>query len=176
MEKLISFITSNFYFVIVAVGIIYSLFFRKSPLERPPNRMPDFVSAGQQRPRKPGESSPSVAPTSSAEPQEVRFPASQRQNPPPQQRQEQPVRVRTRPVEQRQTPTMPTLTESDVSYSGGAPERQATVTRPSVTSQPIAPVVKNRLDARGLTRDDLARAVVWAEILGPPRARRPHRR
>jgi hypothetical protein len=142
VDKLISFVMSNFYIVIVVIGIIYSMFFRKSPLERPRNQMPDFGGNGQQRLGRPAASRPTVVPPTRSEPQEARFPAPQRQNPPPAQ----------------------------------SPERQATISRPTVVvSQPSLRAM-DRLDARGLTRDDLSRAVLWAEILGPPRARRPHRR
>jgi hypothetical protein len=172
VDKLISFVMSNFYIVVVVIGIIYSLFFRKSSLERPRNRMPDFGGSGQQRPGRPDESRPTVAPPTRPEPQEVRFPAPQRQNPPP-------VRLETRSAEQRKSPQHSLIAApivTDVSYSGGgAPERQATISQQTVKPQPVEAAF-NRLDARGLTREDLSRAVLWAEILGPPRARRPHRR
>ena len=50
MEQLISFVTHNFFVVIIVVGLIYQLFFRKSPLERQRNRMPDFGGDGQHHP------------------------------------------------------------------------------------------------------------------------------
>ncbi|QMV40432.1 hypothetical protein [Cohnella cholangitidis] len=58
MEELISFLTNNFHFVIIAIGIIYSLFFRKSQQEqRRPNRMPDF-GGGNQRTEQPKRAEP----------------------------------------------------------------------------------------------------------------------
>jgi len=130
MEDLISFVTHNFYFVIVIVGIIYSLFFRKSPLERSPNRMPDF-GGGQRPPRQREEDEPVETLPSEPELLEVRFPEPQRQAPPP-----------AAPVKQ----------ERSDSKMQQAPNVQ------------------------GLGRDNLTQAVLWAEILGPPRARRPYRR
>lgn len=164
MEKLISFITSNFYFVILIVGIIYSLFFRKSPLERPRNGMPDFGGGGgQRRAGRPGGEAPAATPIPRAETPEARFPAPQQQTPPPVRRQEQPVRVQSHSAEPRKAAQPSSIVS------------QETVSRSTVKPQ-SAPAAMNRLDVAGLTRDDLSRAVVWAEILGPPRARRPHSR
>ncbi|WP_256760187.1 hypothetical protein [Cohnella sp. WQ 127256] len=138
MEKLISFITGNFYIVFVIVGIIYSLFFRKSPLEQRPNRTPDFGGGNQQRSRPSAEVEPLSTPVSRSEPLELNedpYAAHQHD--------ELPV-VKQRPAR---------LVESLQQES-----------KPEEHSSPV------------FTKNDLTRAVVWAEILGPPRARRPYRR
>ncbi|MCD9022992.1 hypothetical protein [Cohnella silvisoli] len=174
MEQLISFVMKNLGIVIFVIGIIYALFFRKSPLERPPNRMPDFGGGGQQRRRGPGESRPPVAPTSQPEPVEARFPAPQRQTPPPAPRQ-QPVRLETRLPEPRSeiNPTSSyTFVETEDMYAIEAQPKRAARSQTKATASSHS----MRSDAPLLARDDLKRAVLWAEILGPPRARRPYRR
>ncbi|WP_372662898.1 hypothetical protein [Cohnella sp.] len=138
MEQLITFIMDNFFIVVVAVGIIYSLFFRKSPLERNPNRMPDFGEGGR-----PGQTAPD------------------RQIPPPASIEQPPW------METRQQEGMPAKRNSPIYAPAGAQEKA--ILQRSQQS-------KTGFGAEALSRDDLSRAVVWAEILGPPRARRPYRR
>lgn len=145
MEQLISFAMNNFFIVIIIVGILYQLFFRKSPLEKR-NRMPDF-GGGQQRP--PGSPPQRGVP--------MRIPPSKREEP--------------RPIPQ------PIVVEERVEQSAIAPEpRRAPVsTLPEAT--PLEPAfAKAPQPSESLSRDELARAVMWAEILGPPRARKPHGR
>ncbi|TFE31672.1 hypothetical protein [Cohnella luojiensis] len=158
MERLISFLMHNFYFVIIVVGIIYSLFFRKSPLERPPNRMPDFGGGGQNGPRRPGELRPPVAQPTRTEPADTHFPAPQRQTQPNPVKTPSPIRVSTVGTED--------------SLSEEAQRKRVAVKQPESKglSRP------DRTHSPALTPEDLTRAVVWAEILGPPRARRPFRR
>ncbi len=164
MEQLISFLIHNFYFVIVAVGIIYSLFFRKSPLERrPPNRMPDFGGGGKRLPRRPGEPGASVPTTSLPEPAEAPLRAPRRQTPLSVARpQQQPVRAETRLMETTSAPL-------PVPVAASSKSRSTLIPTPSASTAAGTEV-------RTISREDLTRAVVWAEILGPPRARRPYRR
>ncbi|WP_239617419.1 hypothetical protein [Cohnella mopanensis] len=153
MEELISFLTHNFYFVILAVGIIYSLFFRKSPLEnRPPNRMPDFGGSDQQ--------------TKQPEP-EIRKPAPQ-----------QPRTIR---VDSRQRESLPSLVEDkstvDDAYAlESSPIAMTNTTANMPKKQNAVPRTGGSGEVQGLASTELARAVMWAEILGPPRARKPYRR
>ncbi len=162
MEQLISFVMDNLGIVVIVVGIIYAMFFRKSPLERPPNRMPDFGGGGQRRPGQPGEGRPPVAQSTRPAPEEPRFPPPQRQELPPVTRQ-QPVRVETRePGPKPASPRPVALAYGEMDERPTGEERTSQVTE--------------RVGAEVLNRDDLSRAVMWAEILGPPRARRPHRR
>jgi hypothetical protein len=156
VEQVISFLMKNLGIVIIVVGVIYTLFFRKSPLERPPNRMPDFGGGGQQRPGQTGGSRPPVA--------EPRSPAPQRSAPPPAPRQ-QPARIETRQADPKSDQQRPMVL-------GHAGMDETALTR---RQRPVVPA-NTRMDKAVLTRDDLSRAVMWAEILGPPRARRPHRR
>jgi hypothetical protein len=165
VEQLISFVMDNFYIVIIVLGIVYSLFFRKSPLERPPNRMPDFGGGGRPRP----DQRPSSA--------DSRSPASERQTSAPVPV-EQPEWIETRQQEQmpieRGTP-IHAPARADIGYVDDVLARPARSTQEKVIVQQ-SQKTKMRFGAEALTHDDLSRAVMWAEILGPPRARRPHRR
>jgi hypothetical protein len=173
MEQLISYLMDHLGIVIFVVGIIYALFFRKSPLERPPNRMPDFGGGGQRRPGQQGRSGAPDSPSSRPAPTETQFPEPQGSVPPSPPRQ-QPVRLETRqpnpkPLQQRPVVIVRSETEEEA-ITRSLPIQQARVS----ARQPGA--VAERQGTAALTRDDLSRAVMWAEILGPPRARRPHRR
>jgi hypothetical protein len=150
VEKLISFVMNNFFIVVIVLGIIYSLFFRKSPLERRPNRMPDFGGGGG--PSRTGESSPPNARnTRSPDAVESGLPGSGRQT------------------------SSTLLMQQPLSQADPKPTQRSSVSQSNADAR--APrITSDQYGAEGLTRDDLSRAVVWAEILGPPRARRPHRR
>jgi hypothetical protein len=139
VEKLISFVMNNFFIVVIVLGIIYSLFFRKSPLERRPNRMPDFGGSG---PSRTGESKPPTAQSNrSPDAIESQHPSSGRQT------------------------LSPMLMQQPLNQADPKPTQRSSVSQS-----------KAEYGAADLTSDDLSRAVVWAEILGPPRAKRPHRR
>ncbi|TJY43427.1 hypothetical protein E5161_05955 [Cohnella pontilimi] len=159
MEQLISFLMDHFFIVVIVIGLIYTMFFRKSPLEnRPSNRMPDFGSGGgpglPQRPRQPG------------------WPAGRQQA----------EHERPRPVERRHPAAEPAAVRP--SWADAVPEAAPVVSvtipaAPSIAAVPPSPSPAEapQESAEGaLRRDDLTRAVIWAEILGPPRSRRPYRR
>lgn len=147
MEQLISFAMKNFFIVIVIVGIVYQLFFRKSPLEKPRNRMPDF-GGGHQRP--PGSPPQKGVP--------MRIPPAKQEQPRPI---PQPIVVEER-VEEKAYAAEPPISPVPRKLREATPVDPAVATAPQPT--------------QSLSREELARAVMWAEILGPPRARRPHRR
>lgn len=110
------------------------------------NRMPDF-GGGQQR--RPG------TPPQRGVPMRIPPAKQQQARPIP-----QPIFAEDRAEEQVIVPEPRTPTRSKL------PE--ATPTEPAFTMAPQP--------AESLSRAELARAVMWAEILGPPRARKPHRR
>jgi hypothetical protein len=147
VNALVDYLLKHFVFVIVIVGFLYAVLFRKSPIERPPNRMPDFGGGGAQRTGRP------VPRPAQSSPQRAPIPAQPilRASPPPMPMaasQPQPERAPQSKEQERQTP-----------YAAEAPAAF------SVTGE-----------SRPLTREQLSRAIVWAEVLGPPRARRPYRR
>jgi len=134
-----------FFLIVVAIGIIYQLFVRKSPLEKR-NRMPDFGGGQQRRPGSPPQRGVPM-----------RLPPA---------KQEQP-----RPTPQ------PIVVEEYIEPSAVIPEPRKTPVTTRPEAAPLEPAfAKASQTAESLSRDDLARAVMWAEILGPPRARKPHRR
>jgi hypothetical protein len=173
LEQLISFLMSNLGIVIFVIGIIYALFFRKSPLERPPNRMPDFGGGGQRRPGQQGGGGTPARPASRPVPAEPQFLEPQRSAPQPAPR-PQPEWLETsepepKPLHQRPVVIVQPGTDEEVVIRPlPIPQARASSRQPKAVAE--------RQGTAGLTRDDLSRAVIWAEILGPPRARRPHRR
>jgi hypothetical protein len=174
MEQLISYLINHLGIVIFVVGIIYALFFRKSPLERPPNRMPDFGGGGQRRPGQQGRSGTPVSPSSRPAPTETQFPEPQGSVPPSAPPRQQSVRMETRQTEPK------TLQQRPVVIVHPGTEEEAITRSLPIQHMRVSSMhsggVAERQGTAGLTRDDLSRAVIWAEILGPPRARRPHRR
>ncbi|MFC5467104.1 hypothetical protein ACFPPD_00105 [Cohnella suwonensis] len=149
MEQLISFVAHNFYFVIIVVGVIYSMFFRKSPLERKPNRMPDFGGAGR--------------------------PAPQRQRPPAQRPEQTQASRPPAPREQPRPAAAPARADVPLSQAASvaavvAPQGPQTAPQ-ARRAQPRSPAAAS---SGVLSRQDLKRAIVWAEIVGPPRARKPY--
>ncbi|MFD0672070.1 hypothetical protein [Cohnella sp. GCM10027633] len=164
MDRLVQLAMDNIFFVVIIVGIIYSLFFRKSPLEKPRNRMPDF-GGGQQRP--PGSPPQRGVP--------MRTPQQARQEPP--RGVPQPVRSAP-PPEPRPSRQMPLpAAEPPPEDAYVIREIEAEPARGvSPPSPPEAPAAAAGARAGGQpTREELARAIVWAEVLGPPRAKRPYR-
>jgi hypothetical protein len=165
LEQLISFFMNHLFVVVIVIGLIYSMFFRKSPLEkRPPNRMPDF-GGGPQFPQKPRQTG-TPAGTAPVE----------RRSPPPAERREPLPEHRRQPTAAQPRPSW---------VPDPAPSEAPAVVRVSTPGLPpvaaissVSPLAEaSRESSEGaLTRDDLTRAVVWAEILGPPRSRRPYRR
>jgi len=146
LDELVTFLFKNFQFVIIVIGIVYYLFFRKSPLERrSPNRMPDFGGEMQGNRQQPARPLPaSVRPDRPYDPERRSAPA--------------PIDAEPQRVRAPESETNP--------HTDDAPAEQAHVVRSNTP----------RAASRVLERQDLARAVLWSEILGRPRARKPYRR
>jgi hypothetical protein len=186
VDKLISFVIGNFPVVVVVISVIYMLFFRKSPLEKPPNRMPDFGGDGQRRPRPPMGGMPPLTPTTRPQPPAGPYPAPQRQQPPampsgaplsrePRQletRQPQPKPSVQRPIQAARPAPDIVLAAPDRATRLGMETKMAPI---DTDARPHSVTVASPTTT-GLTKNDLSKAVLWAEILGPPRARRPYRR
>lgn len=172
MEQLISLVMDNIYVVVIIVGIIYSLFSRKSPIERRPKRMPDIEGGGRPRPSGSGEIRTHTG--ASAPVNRIPAPAGQQS---PHMPAEQPVWIGTRQQEgmgaESEVHVHALLGASKELLDNGAvkPARRTQQKAIQPQSQP-----KKTASEAVINRDDLTRAIMWAEILGPPRARRPHRR
>jgi len=237
LERLLEFVFGNFYFFILLIGLIYAMFFRKSPLEKPENRsgrqVPDRRPHGRPH-RRPGDSYPPHLPGGGFP---AGRPSGRMEGPfapgermpdfggPPRFPLEPPRRPAAGPVilddeEARPLPAgparpRPVLWEPDEDPrtempipvpAQPRPERPSAAEGPGSGEQPHpepaweaedglfkqgtfasdsdtvpkanaagAPETK-RAASFSLPRDELARAFVWSEILGPPRARRPFRR
>ncbi|THF72777.1 hypothetical protein [Cohnella fermenti] len=174
MEKLIDFILSNIYFVIVAIGLVYGMFFRKSSDSgKKPNRMPDFGGGGA-RPGTP--QAPSSRPGAPGEPAAGPRPAARPAA--PREREQPRYRLPERP-ETASAPEAAPVRPAPVHAAERAPKpAQAGVAAasPYAASAPASPIYASSPGGLQPTREELARAVVWAEVLGPPRARKPFRR
>ncbi|REK61089.1 MAG: hypothetical protein C6P35_17685 [Cohnella sp.] len=204
MERLIDFIVDNYLYIAVVVGILYTLFFRQSPLEKnPPGRMPDFGGGGGL-----GRPHPPQRPSAPKRPRQHPAPAHERERTPggpmrPSSPAPAPLPQTSAPGERPhpapdsppvvQLPARPPAAPSGDSLgpadalpaasAGNGPgthprgakplspsARAAGATPASAPAQaPLAGAMRNR----PLRRDELKRAIVWAEILGQPRARRP---
>lgn len=188
MDKIISFLMNNFYFVIIVIGLIYSMFFRKSPMERPPSqrppqrtpgRMPDFGGSPVFPPKsRPSGSTGEKQPVQghSAKPVERREPRTEFGEPTQGEARdrrhvhaETPNPARSIPVYEEEASAAPVVLSRPASTQSAYAEHERTA--PAAAAAVSSP---NRHE--DVTGDDLTRAVVWAEILGPPRARRPFRK
>ncbi|MCQ6558328.1 hypothetical protein [Paenibacillus mendelii] len=155
MREFIEFITNNFFFVILVVGFIFSLFSKMKKGE-PNRRMPDFGGAGT-----PGLNRPRPA-------------AAEVQRSEEQLEPERPVYTTSfqdaKPVDR----------DSEYSFQTSYAAERAPAKPASARSIPSA-AVRNAEGSReqGVhslklsSRDELARAVLMAEVLGPPRAKKP---
>ncbi len=182
MEKLIAFITHNPFILIIIVGLLYSMFFRKSPIEKPPgqrpgngpNRMPNFGGSPvfAPKPQRTETGTPARQP-------EIRPSFGGLADSAPQPAED--------PYMQVPVPAMPDETPLAPSYSlqertePVRPEQPRTVSArsrqtPQATAASYAVLTPTDGNRANLTSDDLKRAVVWAEIIGPPRAKRPYYR
>ncbi len=165
MESLIAFLLDNIFIVIVAAGFLMSLLGKGKQQQRRVGRMPDFGGGPMQS----EPAAPNVRPFG---PDSSPAPAYE-QTP-------QPVYTSSMSQPSSEGQRMMARSNQDPSLSrgtGGAgrPSSIAQAARSQAPSRSAAPVTGSaalkRVDA-----DDLRQAVLWAEILGPPRARKPHSR
>ncbi len=159
MESLIAFLLDNIFIVIVAAGFLMSLLGKgKQQQQRRVGRMPDFGGGPLQ-----GE------PTAWGDRQSDSDsnPAPGYEQPP------QPVYTSTMSQPASGGPGMMTRSNQAAAVSRGTGGTgRSVITSQAARSQTSSSSVSlKRVDA-----DDLRQAVLWAEILGPPRARKPHGR
>lgn len=186
MEQLISFFMDNPFILFIIIGLLYTMFFRKSPIEKPPgqrqgqgprqgqrppgqhtNRMPDFggtpVFAPKPRPtsmrREPPAAEPDYGSLFEPTPQAAMPQDVWKQTP-----------ARTPQATAPSAPVVTLPTRPEPTYA-------AVTSRADLRPAYAATTSSNQAGTQAaLSPDDLAQAVVWAEILGPPRAKRPYRR
>lgn len=150
----------NIFIVVIVLGAIAS-FFGKSGSKKRPNQMPNFGGGGLPRRADPQTLEEGHRTESTAE----------------------------RPV-YRSRMEQENRTSDHDSYEGGylSPSRTAQTTAPERSSRRASPYKSKEPDgdksrsagnsrtAASVQADDIRKAVVWAEILGPPRAKRPYRK
>ncbi|ACT00884.1 hypothetical protein [Paenibacillus sp. JDR-2] len=159
--KLISFLLENIYWVIVVGGVLFSMFGRSGAKKRT-NRMPSFGGSSEREPHRP----------------------EHRQDP-----------VWDEDDEEEYQPQKPILAGSPLQGErGGTGEGSRSQTQeralqavPSRPAEPprarlaaankpqtaAAPAAASQTEMTNPKADELRKAVVWAEILAPPRSKRP---
>ncbi|MFC5703660.1 hypothetical protein ACFPVX_20435 [Cohnella faecalis] len=162
IEKLFSFLLGHIYIVVVVIGFIYSIFFRKSPIEKkPPNRMPDFGGGGSMLPQRPKRQTSPAG-----------MPSAESSRPFSQQTASSDVRSLAERSEQSQA--------SSAAFGSNSNDGESRYVALSAAGTPAVkaavPIESSSEVPSVLTRTDMRRAIVWAEIIGPPRARKPFRR
>lgn len=168
MESLIAFLLDNIFIVIVALGFLMSLFGKS---RQRGGRMPDFGGGPMQAgPGRGGARRAEPAEETVAEPSYAPAPASR---PYAGQRMEE---ARQWQADDRMSSSGAYASSSPGPASASRPGRFERTGRSQqapqgARTQTAASAVPSRIDA-----DDLRQAVLWAEILGPPRARKPHGR
>jgi hypothetical protein len=163
MNELIQFILKNFFVVIVIVGFIVSMLNKTRKGNTPSNRMPDFGGGPlipQPQRQKPIEQRPAGRPMSQPPEPTVSRPAVSQPS--------YSGRMSSEEGESFEYPSMPQT---------AAAERPSTVRRNFIPEQTNAfSMTEKQAEFRRPSGDELRRAVILAEILGPPRSKRPLRR
>lgn len=150
--KIIDFLMSNIYIVIIIIGALASLF-SKARAKNKPSQMPDFGGSGLP-------STPSQSRNNHESGEERQYPERAPEAPTVYQ-------VRTEPERQLDTPRKAVSTVQ--------PENNYRATASSTARERV---LKTEIESevKRVTADEMRKAIVWAEILGPPRSKRPYRR
>ncbi|WP_127582647.1 hypothetical protein [Paenibacillus koleovorans] len=161
IERLIEFLFRNIYFVVIIGGVLYTLLTRvRAKMGQPDKspRMPTF--GGGPGDREPGSWMPGQKPSVSTG--------------------EAP---RTSTISQAKAPQGPSASEQRaLLYGESVPDRTSLSSSSTPTSETEAASMASRQRHESSDgnwagmgdADDLRRGVVWAEILGPPRAKKPY--
>ncbi|OBZ08175.1 MULTISPECIES: hypothetical protein [Bacillales] len=163
--KIIEFLMNNIFIVVIIFGALASLF-GKASSKKKPRQMPDFGGGGLPR---------------------TLFPQSEREpslDPPQQEHTEgQPV-YRTDSDPQRQRSAYPSQLARETDEAAGTSQiasLQRSLERASASKALAQATAERKSAGQSAARttvqaDDLRNAVIWAEILGPPRSKRPYRK
>ncbi|QYR20140.1 hypothetical protein KZ483_20080 [Paenibacillus sp. sptzw28] len=159
MNELIQFILKNFFVVIVIVGFIVSLLNKARKGSTPNNRMPDFGGGPlipQAQRQKPLEQRPANRPAAQPAAASTVRPATLSQS-----------SYRGMSSEEGESMEYPPSSQIP------AEERAPTLRRNLTPEHSSVPTVSQDPAPFRLPVDELRRAVVLAEVLGPPRSKRP---
>ena len=186
MEQLILFFMKNPFILLIILWLLYTMFFRKSPIEKPQGPRPGHGQGQGPRPgRRPAGQQANRMPDFGGTPVFAPKPRQSTMRPEPPRMEPDygspfepmPPAAPPRNVWAPPAPKIAPPSEPVVTQPKRAEPPRAVAQLRAVT--PSAPVSISSTDAgmkAELTPDDLAQAVIWAEILGPPRAMRPYRR
>ncbi|MFF2481981.1 hypothetical protein [Paenibacillus sp. NPDC058071] len=165
MDRLISFLFDNIYLVIVVGGVLLSLFGRSGSKGGGRNRMPDFGSGGSLRPQ--GKTTENE--DTELQPEPVR-PVERPETFGRTERPERPVRATEARLatDYRAEARRPLLAEQQLGRAGGGSPFESSTAGREATSRAAA--------ALPTDTEELRKAIVWAEVLGPPRAKKPYGR
>lgn len=162
MMKIIDFLMNNIFILVIVFGALASLF-GKAGSKKKPGQMPSFG----------GGSNPRVGTPQSSHTEDHSLP----------ERSDGQQVYQTAPKEEQQRSN---LQRSQPVRGYDAPEPQAAALDRSISRTPVGrPKAENPLEvtstkrsalANALQGDDIRKAVLWAEILGPPRAKKPYRK
>jgi hypothetical protein len=163
--KIIEFLMNNIFIVVIIFGALASLF-GKSGSKKKPGRMPDFGGGGLPRSSNAGE------PGNEQEERPLPGPAAGQSV------------YRTQPQNVREEYETPAYKARETEVLNQTPQvapSQRTLQQAANARGKAAKAAeRNSAPQSALTAharaDDLRRAVVWAEILGPPRSKRPFRK
>ncbi|EXX92750.1 hypothetical protein [Paenibacillus darwinianus] len=168
MERLIAFLLDNFFIIVVIAGFLLSLLGKMG--KHGPGRMPDFGGGGQPTRREtwPVNPTPRAGPLSAPpQPQawETRRPSA-----------ELPEDVRPSSHE---APPMRPVGPVRTAEGGDAVRSFKLSSKPAVTSAEAlgSPASQALTSIHGFSENadanELRQGLIWAEVLGPPRAKRP---
>lgn len=164
--RIIEFLMNNIFIVVIIIGALASLF-GKAGSKKKPGRMPDFGGGGLPR---------TLFPQASDREPNLDRPLAERTE-------SQPA-YRTRPEQERHYSANPAQASRDAETPAGTlrtPALELAIQRAG-TGKAKAPDAAERKPgaqsaiAASVRADDIRKAVIWAEILGPPRSKRPYRK
>lgn len=164
MEQLIEFVTGNMWLVIAAVVFLLSLFRKAKGEETQKGGMPDFGGNGSAPGRQGG----------SPVPKQQGGPA-----PAPRPRQ-QPVHGSPRPQAKQAVHTDSQHSERDRQQPGASRQQPASSATKSFQAANVnsgeRPAALRSPASGEAGAEEIRNAILWAEVLGPPRAKKPYRR
>lgn len=169
--NIIEFLLKNIY-IVIAVLFVLSRLFSKSGSSKKPSQMPDFGGGSTSQPS---------TPASKAErPERANIPPAMRQAKPGGSDSQQVYRTQS-DTTGRQSPPVVREPAQNAPYTAHTPPADASAHRRTTAGRTGAKAVSERAAAAHgrkvpLTSADLRTAVIWSEVLGQPRARRPFRK
>lgn len=161
--KIIEFLMNNIFIVVVILGALASVF-GKSGAKKKPGQMPNFGGGGLPR---------SLFPQSGEQEREVERPQSQ---------QAAGGTVYRSATEVERSSDMNSTRSSRENAEAPQTASQQRALQRAAANKETAQAAAQRnygsqsINAESIRSDDLRKAVIWAEVLGPPRSKKPFRK